>query len=295
MLSIDMPVPTVGWARRDGREVATEHRSPLKRERTSWPGPPAASAWPPRPAPRALAMQMADPLCPRRPGEGGNGGEEPVLLGGDGEADREAERCHGEGAGRVRAAGEDECGGDGGDRAGAEQERRSGSPPADDAGNDGGTGHLRGAVGEHGNDDPGAGAVQDGGQVADHHEPGGEDGDGAGKDAEDSDSVVGSFLATPPKELRCPIPPPAPLAPSWFSRGRELPAGGAVAVLSKVAAEDVGDEVPRDACGWVLGAVPDRAQGPAQVQFGHVNLDEPAGGQVVSDGEFADDGWPGAG
>ena len=61
------------------------------------------------------------------------------------------------------------------------------------------------------------------------------------------------------------------------------------------AGQDVADQVPGRACGRVGGAVPDRSQRPAQVEPGHRDLDEPPGGQVVGDGELADDRGGGGG
>jgi hypothetical protein len=48
-------------------------------------------------------------------------------------------------------------------------------------------------------------------------------------------------------------------------------------MLPAAGVEDVGDQVPRGAGGWGGGAVPDGAQGPAQVQAGGWDLDELAG------------------
>jgi hypothetical protein len=45
----------------------------------------------------------------------------------------------------------------------------------------------------------------------------------------------------------------------------------------------VADQVPGRAGGRVGGAVPDRSQHPAQVELGHLDLDEPPGGQVLGD------------
>ena len=54
-------------------------------------------------------------------------------------------------------------------------------------------------------------------------------------------------------------------------------------------AGDVRDQVPGRAGGRVRRAGPDDAQGPAQVKLGCPDLGQPACGQVIGDGQFADD------
>jgi hypothetical protein len=87
-------------------------------------------------------------------GDLGHGGEEPVLLGDDGEAGGEAEHGHREDCGGVDRAGCGEDRRDGGDAACAADRGGPGAVAADEAGNQDGAGDLPGAVAEQGDHDP---------------------------------------------------------------------------------------------------------------------------------------------
>src|SRR5260370_39805369 len=65
----------------------------------------------------------------------------------------------------------------------------------------------------------------------------------------------------------------------WPGRSASPPIPGAGPAW--LAAEDVGDQVPRRARGRGPGAVPDSVQDPRQVEFGDLDPDQPAGGPVV--------------